>query len=54
MLRVFENKVLRRPFGPSREDVMGDRRKLHNKEVHDIRVVLTKYYKRDQIKAWRR
>jgi hypothetical protein len=29
-LRVFENRVLRRIFGPKRDDVMGDWRKLHN------------------------
>jgi hypothetical protein len=29
-LRVFENMVLRRIFGPKRDEVMGDWRKLHN------------------------
>jgi hypothetical protein len=29
-LRVFENKVLRRIFGPKRDEVTGGRRKLHN------------------------
>jgi hypothetical protein len=29
-LRVFENRVLRRIFGPKRDEVMGERRKLHN------------------------
>jgi hypothetical protein len=33
-LRVFENRVLRRIFGPKRED--GTRRKLHNDELHDL------------------
>jgi hypothetical protein len=28
--RVFENRVLRRIFGPRREEVTGDWRKLHN------------------------
>jgi uncharacterized membrane protein len=32
-LRVFENRVLRRIFGPKR-DVTGDWRKLHSKELH--------------------
>jgi hypothetical protein len=32
-LRVFENRVLRRIFGPKRDEV-GERRKLHNKELH--------------------
>jgi hypothetical protein len=34
-LRVFENRVLRRIFGPKRE-VTGVWRKLHNQEVHDL------------------
>jgi hypothetical protein len=33
-LRVFENKVLRRIFGPKRDEVTGERRKLHNEELH--------------------
>jgi hypothetical protein len=35
-LRVFENRVLRRTFGPKRNEVMGDWRKLHNEELHDL------------------
>jgi hypothetical protein len=35
-LRVFENKVLRRIFGPRRDEVTGDRRKLHNEELHNL------------------
>jgi hypothetical protein len=35
-LRVFENRVLRRVFGPKRVEVMGEWRKLHNKELHDL------------------
>jgi hypothetical protein len=35
-LRVFENKVLRRIFGPRRDEVAGEWRKLHNEEVHDL------------------
>jgi hypothetical protein len=31
---VFENRVLRRIFGPKRREVMGDWRKLHNEELH--------------------
>ena len=31
-LRVFENKVLRRIFGPRRDEVTGDWRRLHNEE----------------------
>jgi hypothetical protein len=29
-LRVFENKVLRRMFGPKRDEVTGEWRRLHN------------------------
>jgi hypothetical protein len=36
-LRVFENRVLRRIFGPKRDEVAGGRRKLHNEELHDLR-----------------
>jgi hypothetical protein len=32
-LRVFENRVLRRIYGPKRDEMMGERRKLHNKEL---------------------
>jgi hypothetical protein len=33
---VFENRVLRRIFGPKRDEAMGEWRKLHNKELHDL------------------
>jgi hypothetical protein len=32
-LRVFENRVLRRIFGPRRDEVTGDWRKMHNEEL---------------------
>jgi hypothetical protein len=32
----FENRVLRRMFGPKRDDVTGDWRKLHNEELHNL------------------
>jgi hypothetical protein len=35
-LRVFENMVLRRIFGPKREEVTGEWRKLHNEELNDL------------------
>jgi hypothetical protein len=35
-LRVFENKVLRRIFGPKRDEVTGERRRLHNKELYAL------------------
>jgi hypothetical protein len=33
---VFENRVLRRIFGPKRDDVTGDWRKLHNENLHSL------------------
>jgi hypothetical protein len=35
MLRVFENRVLRRVFGPKRDEVTGEWRKLHNEALND-------------------
>jgi hypothetical protein len=35
-LRVFENRVLRRIFGPKRDEVTVDQRKLHNEELKDL------------------
>jgi hypothetical protein len=35
-LRVFENRVLRRIFGPRRDEVTGEWRKLHNEELRDL------------------
>jgi hypothetical protein len=40
ILRVFENRVLRRIFGPKRDEVTGGWRKKHNEELHNlIRVI---------------
>jgi hypothetical protein len=33
---VFENRVLRRMFGPKRDEMTGEWRKLHNEELHDL------------------
>jgi hypothetical protein len=33
---VFENRVLRRIFGPKRDEVTGEWRKLHNEELCDL------------------
>jgi hypothetical protein len=33
---VFENRVLRRIFGPKRDKVTGEWRKLHNEELRDL------------------
>jgi len=35
-LRVFENRVLRVTFGPKRDEVTGEWRKLHNEELNDL------------------
>jgi len=35
-LRVFENVVLRRIFGPRRDEVTGEWRRLHNAELNDF------------------
>jgi hypothetical protein len=34
-LRVYDNRVLRRIFGPKRDEVTGEWRKLHNEELND-------------------
>jgi hypothetical protein len=35
-LRVFENRVLRRIFGSTRNELIGERRKLRNDELNDL------------------
>jgi len=35
-MRVFENRVLRRIFGPKSNEVTGEWRKLHNEELNDL------------------
>jgi uncharacterized membrane protein len=35
-LRVFENRLFRRIFGPKRDEVTGDWKKLHNEELHNF------------------
>ena len=35
-LRFFENRVLRKIFGPKRDEVIGERRRLHNKGLYDL------------------
>jgi hypothetical protein len=37
-LRVFENRVQRRIFGPKRDEVTGDWRKLHNEKLYALYV----------------
>jgi hypothetical protein len=33
---MFENRVLRRIFGPNRDEVTGEWRKLHSEELHNL------------------
>jgi hypothetical protein len=35
-LRLFEKRVLRRVFGPKKDEVMGEWRKMHNEELRDL------------------
>jgi hypothetical protein len=35
-LRLFENRVLRRIFGPKRDEVKGEWRKLYNEKLRDL------------------
>jgi hypothetical protein len=35
-LKLFKSRVLRRIFGPKRDEVIGDWRKLHNEEFCDL------------------
>jgi hypothetical protein len=35
-LGFFENRVLRKIFGPKRDEMTGEWRKLHNEELHDL------------------
>jgi hypothetical protein len=44
-VRVFENRVLRRIFGPKRDEVTGEWRRLHNKELYVL------YYTRNIIRV---
>jgi hypothetical protein len=35
-LRIFENKMLRRIFGPKRDEITGEWRRLHTKELYAL------------------
>jgi hypothetical protein len=35
-MRMFDNSVLRRIFGPKRDEVTGEWRKLHSEELHNL------------------
>jgi hypothetical protein len=47
-LSVFENRVLRRIFGPKRDEVTGEWRRLHKRAL--CSVLLTKYHSGDEVK----
>jgi PAS domain-containing protein len=54
-LRLSENRALRRIFGPKREEVAGDWRRLHNEELHDLHLssnVITVIKSRRMRWAW--
>jgi hypothetical protein len=44
-LRVFENKVLRRIFGPNRNEMVGGWRKLTNEELHSLYSSIIRMFK---------
>jgi len=48
-LKVFDNMVLRRIFGPRRGEVTGEWRRLHNEVLNDLFVLLTQYCAGDKI-----
>ena len=47
-LRVFENRVLRRIFGPKRDEVTGEWRKLNNEELNDPRPIFCGLQNREE------
>jgi len=47
-LRLLQNKVLR-IFGPKRDEVKGEWRKLHNEELN-LSVILTQYFYGDKLR----
>jgi hypothetical protein len=42
---MFENRVLRRIFGPKRDEEAGEWRKLQNEELHGLYVLRLNYWK---------
>jgi hypothetical protein len=58
-LRVFENRVLRKVFGPKRDEVTGEWIKLHNEDLHDlhsspttVRVIKSRRMRWERHGAW--
>jgi hypothetical protein len=55
-IKVFEDRVLRRIFGPKRDEVIGGWRKLHNEELHNLYSspsIITMIKLRRMMWAWR-
>jgi hypothetical protein len=48
-LGVFENRVLRRIFGPKRDEVTGEWKKLHNEDLCNFFLLFTNYNYNDQV-----
>jgi hypothetical protein len=48
---VFENRVPRRIFGPKRDEVTGDWRKMHNEELHSSPSIIRMIKSRRMISA---
>jgi hypothetical protein len=42
-LRVFEDRKLRRIFGLKRDEIIGERRKLHTEELHNVCFIIHVY-----------
>jgi hypothetical protein len=47
---VFENRVPRRIFGPKRDEVTGEWRKLHNEELHNLSPDIIRQVKSKQMR----
>jgi hypothetical protein len=47
-LRIFKNEVLRRIFGPKTDEVTGEWRRLHNKELYAL--YSSQYHSGDKVK----
>jgi hypothetical protein len=50
-LRVFKNRVLRRIFGPERDEVTGEWRNVHNEEINDLYSLIVRVIK-SRIMRW--
>jgi hypothetical protein len=48
---VFQNRVLRRIFGPKRNEVTGELKKLHNEELHDLYSSPSMYYYNNEVEG---